>query len=279
MPKVLFLFAAALAFGVPQLTAPLGTVGSSLVLIALGVALAVAASGSFQALAIASGALGAFGSAVVTPASAIFGGALLVGFAYAERSARIRRPATRIAHVVVALVGGAFAGLATNAFVHSSITVHVVGVIVVAVLVALPLLIDADDPIAHALDGAARLVCEPSRSTLHEGAELRRTAWDVPLGRSTARQVRKTWLSLLRLAEARARLERRPARAGSPADTVTKMVEERIRQHVAALARTIAAVDAASAAYAGLDDTAVRSVEHVGESMEDFSEALVQGDS
>ena len=101
-----------------------------------------------------------------------------------------------------------------------------------------------------------------------------------------------TPLSLLRLAEARLRLERGNRRAGSlvaaqptrvdageapsPADAVRKMVDQRIADHVTALARAYTATDTAHAAELGLDDAAVRSVEAAGETLEDVSRACVE---
>ncbi|MCW5835539.1 MAG: hypothetical protein KIS78_24270, partial [Labilithrix sp.] len=199
---------------------------------------------------------------------------------------------------------------------------------------ALPLLVEADDPVAHALDEAAALVSEPAKSSLERGAELRRNAEDVPLDRATAARVRTTWQSLLRLAEARVRLERSrpqallriaeqiaspasaarveapssspdapssspdapssspdappasssavaPTSAAAPAapsaaDAVLGMVDQRIGEHVAVLARAYTAVDAVSAARIGLDDSALKNVESMGESLEEVSRAIVE---
>src|SRR5204862_3078768 len=131
----------------------------------------------------------------------------------------------------------------------ASIPVFAVAVLVAAVLAALPLLVEADDPLAHALTEAAGLVNEPARQSLLDGAELRRNAHEVPLDRATFTRVKTTWQSLLRLAEARVRLERsRPqallriaARSApdvegppppvSAANAVLTMVDQRIAEH------------------------------------------------
>src|SRR5260221_14711514 len=110
-------------------------------------ALAAAASGGLPALRIAGGAVAAFGSAVLSPTSAAAGGALRVGLAYAERTTRVRSTSSRVAHLTGALVAGAIAGSLSQAFVAASPAVRGVAVVVAAVLVALPLLIDADDPL------------------------------------------------------------------------------------------------------------------------------------
>lgn len=279
----------------------------------LGVLLAVSASGAVQSLAVAGGALGALGAGVLAATSPAVASAVLLALAFAERTTRVRGRTARAVHVGIALVGGALAGSLSSAFALSSIPVFAVAVIVAAVLSALPLLVEADDPIAHALDTSAELVSEPARGALRQGAELRREAEEVPLDRITRARVRKTWQSLLRLAEARVRLERTRPRAlvriaeaaatappgeaakaegeaeapppSSPpasaprataADAVLGMVDQRIAEHVSVLARALAAVDTARAAAIGLDDVALKNVESMGDSLEEVSRAMVE---
>jgi len=143
-----------------------------------------------------------------------------------------------------------------------------------AVLACLPLIVDADDPIAHALDAASADVTGPAQESLKEGAELRRTSHDVPLDRTTQKRVQSTWRALLRLAEVRSRLER-TKNINAAADNVTQMVDQRIKDHVIALGRAYSAVDTAKAAAVGLDDTALKSVENVGSALEEAAEAMV----
>jgi hypothetical protein len=250
-------------------------VGASIALTVIGVALAIAASGAVLALAIAGGAIGAFAATMLAPTWAPFASAALVGFAFAERTMRVRSRGARWAHLALSIVGGGVAGAVASSFAGSSLAVRAVAAIVGAVVVVLPLLIDADDPLAHALDGAADLVGEPSRAALHEGAALRRTADDGALDRPSMRPVKRTWRSLMRLAEARVRLERRRSQAASSA-AVVAMVDDRIAQHVAALTRAFTAHDAARAAGVGLDDAALRDVQNVGETLETLSEAIVE---
>ncbi len=277
MKRIAFFVAAACAFGAAPIVGRLGVVGGSLALVAIGLALAMAASGGVQALAIAGGATGAFAATLLAPVWAPLAGAALVGFATAERSMRVRNRRARAAHVALAIVGGAIAGGISSSFASGSIAVRVVAAVVGAVVVTLPLLIEADDPLAHALDVSAEGVGDPSRAALREGAALRRTADDVLLDRPAMRQVRKTWRSLLRLAEARVRLERRRTPgAPSASDAVVAMVDDRIVQHVAALTRAFTAHDAARAASVGLDDSALREVQSVGDSLETLSEAIVE---
>src|SRR5206468_1109872 len=93
-----------------------GPVASSVALVWLSVLLAVCASGSVQSLAVASGALGAFGAGVLGPVSPAAAGAVLIAAAFAERTTRIRSRTARAVHVLVALVVGALAGSLATAF-------------------------------------------------------------------------------------------------------------------------------------------------------------------
>ena len=296
MKKVAFVVAAASLFALAPIASRFGPVASSVGLVWLGVLLAVCASGTVQSMAVASGALGAFGSGILGPISPAAAGAVLVAAAFAERTTRIRSRTARAVHVGVGLVGGALAGSLSTAFNASSLPVMAVAVVVAAVLAALPLLVEADDPVAHALDTAASDVSEPARSALTQGAELRRTAEEVPLDRATQARVKKTWQSLLRLAEARVRLERsRPktlVRIGVPAvepegtvaalaqpsaaDAVLGMVDQRLIEHVTVLSKAYTAVDTARAAAVGLDDADLRTVDSMGDSLEDVSRAMVE---
>jgi len=323
MKKIAFVVAAASLFAFAPLASRFGPLVSSLALVWLGVLLALFASGASAAqgwsLAIGTGAIGAFGSGVLASSSPVVAGAVLVGAAFTERTTRVRSRTARAVHVLLAVVGGGFAGALSNAYTTASLPVFAVAAVVAAVLAALPLLVDADDPVAYALEQASTLVAEPARRSLLDGAELRRNAEDVPLDRATAARVKTTWQSLLRLAEARVRLERtRPqallriaARVAAPAvasppatdeadpaapggdapgsaapastraqpsaaDAVLGMVDQRIADHVSVLARAYTAVDAVSAARVGLDDTALKNVESLGDSLDEVSRALVE---
>lgn len=308
MKKVAFVVAAASLFVLAPIANRFGPVVSSVTLVWLGVLLAICASGTTQSMAVASGAFGAFGSGILATVSPAAAGAVMIAAAFAERTTRIRSRTARAVHVLVALVGGALAGTLSTAFNGSSAAVMAVATLVAAVLSALPLLVEADDPVAHALDQAAAGVGQPARSALHQGAELRRNAAEVPLDRATEARVRKTWQSLLRLAEARVRLERsRPKtvvriadvlaapppspqltlslEAPSPvalvapqsaAAAVLDMVDQRLAEHVTVLAKAYTAVDTARAAALGLEDADLRTVDSLGDSLEDESRAMVE---
>jgi hypothetical protein len=281
MRKISLLIAAACAFGAAPYVNALGHVGGSLALLGLALVLAFCASGGIFALAAAFGAGGAFASVVLGSVSPAAAGAALVGLAFAERTMRVRGGTARLVHVGAALVGGALAGSLSNAYAFSSPAVRIVAVLVAGVLVALPLLVDADDPVAYTLEGTASLVPEPAKKALLDGADLRRNVRDVPLDTETTRHVRKTWSALLKLAEARVRLERtRAVRAGadpstSPAAAVVAMVDAKIADHVTALSRAYTAADTVRAAELGLDDIALKNVETAGENLDEVSRAIV----
>jgi MFS family permease len=289
MRKLSFLVAAAFALGLAPLAARLGPILGSAVSVALAIALACTASGTLSALAMAGGALGALGAGILGPTSSAVGGACLVALAFAERTIRVRTPVARAAHVGVAAVGGALAGMLSAAYASSSLAVEGVSVLVGSVLIALPLLIDADDPVAHALEESAVSLPGASARWLREGAALRRHADDTLIDGAARRGVRTTWGTLLKLAEARVRLEKMRTmrgtgvrvdastgpRAPTAAEAVVNMLDEKIKGHVAALTRAYTAVDTARAAEIGLDDAAAEGVDSVGETLEEMSRAIL----
>jgi hypothetical protein len=293
MRATCLLAAAALLFGSASLLARLGAATGAIALISLAVLLALAASGGMSPLGAAYGALGAFAAGLASPGLSAAAGGLLVAGAYVERTSRVRGSVARAVHFVVAVGAGMIAGAMTVNFADRGLAVRAVAVVVAAVLVSLPTLIEADDLMAHALDSLAKLVDEPARRSLLAGADLRRIAADALLDRPTARTVRRTWRALLRLAEARSRVQRArltrvpspvapptsPASESSlplsPSDAVLEMLDRRISEHVTALARAYSAVDAARAAELGLDDAALRTAEGAGETLEHVSRAIM----
>jgi hypothetical protein len=283
MRRIMLPLAAAVTFGAAPYASKLGVVAGSAWLVMLGVLLAVAASASLSSVAIAAGAIGAFGGNVLGSVVPAAGGAVLVGLAYAERTMRVRGTNARLVHTASSLVVGALAGSLATAYATASPAVRIVAMLVCAVLVTLPLLVDADDPLAALLENAARGVSEPARAALRDAAELRRQAHDVPLDQEMVPVVAGTWRALRKLAESRVRLERSKARiattaATSPANAVVSRVDQRIAEHVTALARAYTAADTARAAATTVDDAALKHVETVGDTLEETSRALVDGD-
>ena len=281
MRKLAFLVAAGLCFGLAPFTPRLGPVVGSIALVALAVLLSLAASGAVASLAAAGGALGAFASGMLSSTSPAIAGAALAALCFGERTLRVRGGNARLLHVGAALGGGALAGTLTTSFALAPLPVRAVAVTVAAVLLALPLLVAADDPLAHALEGAASDLDGAASASLRQAAELRRTLDEELLEGDAARQVRATWTALLRLAEARLRLSRASGRvlpdAGpSPAEVVRRRIDERIGDHVKALSRAYTAAGAAKAAAVSLDDAALRGTETAGESLEEVSRAIVE---
>jgi hypothetical protein len=282
MRPIALLGSSALLFAAWPLAARLGPIPGALASVALAVLFALGASGGASALATAYGAFAAFAAGLVSPGASVVGGALLVAGAYAERTTRVHSRGARALHVGLAVFAGAVAGGLTESFTGASLAVRAVAIVVAAVLAALPWLVEADDLVSHALASVSREVDEPAKGALAAGADLRRNADDALLDRPTARTVRQTWRALSRLAEARLRVHRsRALRAGQKAgatDAVLSMLDARITEHVAALARAYSAVDTVRAAELGLDDAALRTAESAGEALEHVSRAMVDVD-
>jgi hypothetical protein len=284
--KLGFLVAAAMVLGLGPVASKLGPLLGPVASVALAILLSCTASGTVCAFAVAAGAVGAFAAGVLETTSTAIAGTCLVLFAFAERTTRVRTSAARAVHLSVAAVGGTLAGALSSAYGSSSPPLLGVSILVGSVLMALPLLVEADDPIAHALERTATLVRHPASRSLREGAALRRLGDDTVLDPEVRRGGASTWQKLLKLAEARLRLERicgaaacaKPSAepTNTPAtEVVLGMLDEAIADHVAALARAYAAVDTARAATIGLDNTAARGVDALGETLEDVTRALM----
>src|SRR5690606_2693687 len=123
MKTISLFLAAASFFALAPIAAEWEPVSASLAFVALGIVVAVAASGRFDALAISTGALGAFGAGMLGSVSPAVAGAVIVAAAFAERTMRVRLASGRAVHVLVALAGGGFAGGVSSAYAASSLTV------------------------------------------------------------------------------------------------------------------------------------------------------------
>jgi hypothetical protein len=278
-PPLVTAASAALLFAAWPLVARMGTIPGAFVSVALAVLLALAASGGMSALAVAQGALGAFAAGILSPGATVLGGALVVAASYAERTTRVHGRRARVLHVGLAVLAGGIAGGITASFGDATVAVRMVAVLVAAVLATIPHLVEADDLLSHELDYVSREVDEPAKGTLAAGADLRRNADDALLDRPTSRTVRRTWRALTRLAEARLRVQRSrsvgaAAKSGAT-DAVLSMLDTRIAEHVAAIARAYSAVDTVRAAELGLDDVALRTAQSAGEALDHVSSAIV----
>jgi hypothetical protein len=250
MRTLALLSASALTFALWPVASRLDALAGAGVLVAMGVLLAAAASEGFSSTAVAAGALGALSSGVLGGESPMLGAAVLVAFAYAERTSRVSGRGAKAAHLALAALGGGVSGGLAVAYVHASPGVHVVAVVVAAVLAALPVLLEADDAIAHALDAAAQGVGEPAKNWLREAAEIRREAREAAVDRTAAAGAARSWRALLKLAEVRLRSEKRggstraaPASGPDPyrssgVESAQALVDQRIADLVRALPRT-----------------------------------------
>lgn len=275
MRALSLLFASALAYGLLPYSSRFGTVIGAVVAVGFGVLLALAASFSSNAIAVASGALGAFAAGVLAAHAPALAGAALLGLSFAERTLRVRDRNSRIVHLGVALGAGGLAGHLAMQYSASEPLVRAVVVVIAAVLSAAPLLIPADDPVAHALDELAGAIDGESGPKLSAAAELRRSVDESLLDSSGARDARRAWKNLLGLGQARVRLS--SAKAPSErAQAVMRRVDQRIAEHVDSLNRMYTAADAASAAGLSLDDAALRSVETTRETLDEVSKAIIE---
>ena len=275
MRAIGILFASSLAFGFMPFAGRLGTVVGALVTVAFGILLALAASFGPSAIAIASGAIGAFASGVLANQIPALAGALLLGLAYTERTIRVRDRNSRILHVVLALGAGGLAGYLSTHYAGSDLLVRGVVIVVAAVLATAPLMIQADDPLAHTFDDLASSFDGSAAEKLGAAADLRRSVDESLLDQDGARDARRAWKNLLRLAQARTRLA--GARGSDErAQAVLRRVDQRIADHVDSLTRMYTAADAASAAGISIDDTALRNVESTRETLDEVSKAMME---
>jgi hypothetical protein len=268
--------ASKLTIFVPGVVAPVG----------LAILLAISVSGGASAVAVAYGAFGALAAGLLAPGheqandlASVSAGSVLLAAAYAERTGRVRGRGSKLLHLATAAVAGGIAAGVVASFAHAHVGVRAVAIVVAAVVATIPHIVAADDLVASSLDAASREVDEPAKGALAAGADLRRNADDALLDRATSRTVRRTWRALVRLAESRLRVHRSRAARAVPgrgvADVVLTMLDTRIAEHVAAIARAYSAVDTARAAELGLDDAALRTTQSAGEALEHVSSAIV----
>lgn len=280
LPKLAFALAAASLFAFAFLAQELPPVVWSAGLVWMAVLIAVLASGHRNALGVATGAIGALvGGLLLDTMPFAFGAVVTLG-AFAERTLRVTKGTPRALAVGLAVVGGGAAASVVAAHVSATLPVLLVALVVASVLAALPMLVPAEDALAHTLARLAPLAPEPARAAILEGATLRRTWADLDGPRDAEKRVQPTWVAFLRLAEARVRLERTRASKDGAEDsavaTVAPALDERLREHVAVLAKTTLAVDAVRAASVTVDDAALAGAAQLGDALDAESRALVE---
>jgi hypothetical protein len=280
--SILASFGVALALG-PALThAPTSTgapgLVASLAILTVGIFSASAASSSISAIPAALGALAALSTAMLAPMHAAIAGAAFFTLAYGERASRVAALRSRIAHVALSSIGGAIAATIATSFASADVATRFVAVVVGIAIVSLPTLIDAVDPLAHALEDVAKDVPDPSRTHLIRAASLLSTPNQADLEPRIARDVAQTFRSLLRLAEARARLTRISPKAPSALAVATKL-DARIVEHTEILERAYSAVSAMTAAELSLDDPSLRKIDDTSDALEAISKAIADEES
>ena len=279
MRRLLYVVAVAVAFFALPIANRQGLFVSVAALVLVGVGLALLASAHANAVSVGTGAFAALGAGVMGTTSPAAAGAAFVMLVFAERTMRIRGNVPRAVHVLLSLVAGGMSGAITAMYVNAQPLVYGVACATAAVISGLPLLIDADHPVAHALDLVASDLPSPVRASLREGATLLRESADIPLDPAVERDVQTTWKSLLRLAQSRAKVETHArARAGKHVQGVVAMLDKRIAEHVSLLSRATIATDTANAARLGMDDTALKSVKSAGLALEATGEAMIDVD-
>lgn len=200
---VIFLVTASATFYLGLAAPPGDPLLAVLAPLAGAVALALAASGHLDPIAVAAGALGGLAAGALAPHSTAAAGAALGLAAYTERLLRTEGAYIRIFHTILAAAAGAVAGAVTARYGAASPLHQGASLSLAGALLAAPLLLPADDPTAHLLSLAAR-GAGLGGPALREAAELRR--WSLrpqcPVARD--RSLEKQWRRLAELVRQRA---------------------------------------------------------------------------
>jgi hypothetical protein len=174
-------------------------------------------------------------------------------------------------HLVLAIGGGA---LAQQALLHTVNMPHgfmLLGYCVAAALIALPLALDHDDPLAIRLEAAAATLPVGPRSELLSSAQLRRATLTSTLTRDSQASVAMAFETLLRLAQSRSELAALDANAINP---VAVAIDKKIAFAVHTLRRAFAASDSLAAMADTADATAIGQLDAVSSSLEALREEL-----
>jgi hypothetical protein len=145
------------------------------------------------------------------------------------------------------------------------------GYCVAAALIALPLALDHDDPLAIRLEAAAATLPVGPRSELLSSAQLRRATLTSTLTRDSQASVAMAFETLLRLAQSRSELAALDANAINP---VAVAIDKKIAFAVHTLRRAFAASDSLAAMADTADATAIGQLDAVSSSLEALREEL-----
>jgi hypothetical protein len=236
----------------------LDLVAASLLQVACGIALAIAASGNLSYLSVAGGAIGALGMGFLGPTSAALGGAVFLACVYFERTSRIADRSRRTMHLGLAVLGGALAAHASQSFLAATFPVLCVSLLVSAALAALPQFIDADDPVTYKLASIA---------------ELRRQTQGLPLESSSKDTVESSWRALAELVETRMIMAR--TSNSELTRSIHEKTEEKILEVTRLLHRTLTASAKVRAIETNAQDEVASKLEATGESLEEVERALL----
>lgn len=246
----------------------------ALAAIAAGVAVAWSYEARVHALVVAAGALGALCLIAVGPWSAALGGAGLALLASAPRALRVDGARARGAHAALAVAGGALAATVGVRYgADPSAAVRAASLAVSGLLASLPLLVPAEDPIAHALASLASELGGDVAASLSGAAALRRRTAEGEvlqhLPAETLARIDAGWDSLHRTALRRASL-------GAELAAGAAVVDARIAAHVEVLERIHAAATERLARTLGLDDPGLAAAKLEREGIEAEVRALAE---
>jgi hypothetical protein len=248
-------------------------VPASLLQVACGIALAIAASGNLSYLSIAGGAIGALGMGFLSPTSAALGGAVFLACVYFERTSRIADRSRRTMHLGLAVLGGALAAHASQSFLAAAFPVLCVSLLVSAALAALPQFIDADDPVTYKLSVASASLPGDLGKELASIAELRRQTQGLPLESSSKDTVESSWRALAELVETRMIMGR--TSNSELTRSIHEKTEEKILEVTRLLHRTLTASAKVRAIETNARDEVASKLEATGESLEEVERALL----
>jgi hypothetical protein len=222
MARLALFLAAAVAALLALLVAPTSLPGLFAPLVA-SVALALAASAHLDALPLAAGALGSLTSVALLrlaptgDTSVAAAGATLLAAAFLERTARVEGAPRRLAHLALAATSGALAALIFARHGAAAPLPRTAALVMGGALLTAPLLIPAEDPVAHLLSLAAGRLKGPTSPLLRGAAELRRWSLRPSASAPSSRRIDARWSALVALVHERLALPQPPSAApGAP---------------------------------------------------------------
>ena len=279
MKRVGFVILTALVLGATASFDRLAAIPSAGMLVASAVLLACAASGGFNWATVSFGAMGAFAGAALRTTSFAASGAVILVCVFAERTLRVRGGVGRAVHLGMALLGGGAAMFLAGSFGARDASLFGVAIAVGTALCALPLLIDADDSIAAELDRISKILPEAIARELRSAAQMRRHGKDVAMDADVAKNVEGTFETLLRLAEARVRVQRASEVDGESGQKVAALVDAKITLCATAIRKAFAASDTVRAYATARDDQELHALSAKSESIEEASRTLMEAEA